>query len=75
MMGHADSVKVGTPSLVNARVCGTVVDQIRDDKVIIFKKNRRHNYRRKNGHRQYLTVVKITDIFLAEEKNQHLKKV
>lgn len=68
MMGRGDSVKVGTPRLVNARVCGTVVDQIRDDKVIIFKKNRRHNYRRKNGHRQYLTVVKITDILAEGEK-------
>jgi large subunit ribosomal protein L21 len=65
MMGEGSSVKVGEPLVSNARVCGTVLDQIRDDKVIIFKKNRRHNYRRKNGHRQYLTVVRITDI-LAE---------
>ncbi|MBX9786434.1 MAG: 50S ribosomal protein L21, partial [Alphaproteobacteria bacterium] len=65
MMGEGSSVKVGEPLISNARVCGTVLDQIRDDKVIIFKKNRRHNYRRKNGHRQYLTVVRITDI-LAE---------
>jgi large subunit ribosomal protein L21 len=43
-------------------VYGTVLDQIRDDKVIVFKKNRRHNYRRKNGHRQYLTVVQIMAI-------------
>lgn len=65
MMGEGSSVKIGEPLVSNARVCGTVLDQIRDDKVIIFKKNRRHNYRRKNGHRQYLTVVRITDI-LAE---------
>ncbi|MBL8676425.1 MAG: 50S ribosomal protein L21 [Alphaproteobacteria bacterium] len=62
MMGEGSSIKVGEPLVSNARVCGTVLDQIRDDKVIIFKKNRRHNYRRKNGHRQYLTVVRITDI-------------
>lgn len=65
MMGEGSSIKIGEPLVSNARVCGTVLDQIRDDKVIIFKKNRRHNYRRKNGHRQYLTVVRITDI-LAE---------
>ncbi len=65
MMGEGSSVKVGAPLIANAKVCGTVLDQIRDDKVIIFKKKRRHNYRRKNGHRQYLTVVRITDI-LAE---------
>jgi len=65
MMGDDKTMKVGSPLVTNAKVCGTVVDQIRDDKVIIFKKKRRHNYRRKNGHRQYLTVVRITDI-LAE---------
>lgn len=63
MTGEGNSVKVGAPWVANAKVFGTVLDQIRDDKVIIFKKNRRHNYRRKNGHRQYLTVVRITDIF------------
>jgi large subunit ribosomal protein L21 len=68
MMGQGDSVKVGSPLVSHARVCGTILDQIRDDKVIIFKKNRRHNYRRKNGHRQYLTVVKITDILGEGEK-------
>lgn len=62
MMGQGNSVKVGSPFVANAKVSATVLDQIRDDKVIIFKKKRRHNYRRKNGHRQYLTVVQITDI-------------
>ncbi len=68
VMGKGDSVKVGSPLVSNAKVCGTIIDQIRDDKVLIFKKNRRHNYRRKNGHRQYLTVVKITDILGEGEK-------
>ena len=62
MTGQGDSIKVGAPFVSKATVCGTVLDQIRDDKVIIFKKKKRHNYRRKNGHRQYLTVVRITDI-------------
>jgi large subunit ribosomal protein L21 len=62
MMGKEGAVKLGSPLLSSARVHGTVLEQIRDDKVIIFKKNRRHNYRRKNGHRQYLTVVRITDL-------------
>jgi large subunit ribosomal protein L21 len=62
MMGQGNSVKVGAPFIANAKVSATVLGQIRDDKVIIFKKKRRHNYRRKNGHRQYLTVIKITDI-------------
>ena len=62
MMGQGNSIQVGAPLVADVTVCGTVLDQIRDDKVIIFKKKRRHNYRRKNGHRQYLTVVRITDI-------------
>lgn len=62
MMGQGNSIKVGAPLVADATVRGTVLDQIRDDKIIIFKKKRRHNYRRKNGHRQYLTVVRITDI-------------
>ena len=54
--------KVGAPFVEGAKVKAEIVNQIRDDKVIVFKKKRRHNYRRKQGHRQYLTVIKITDI-------------
>ena len=54
--------KVGAPLVAGASVTATVVDQIRGDKVIVFKKKRRQNYRRKKGHRQYLTVLRITDI-------------
>ncbi len=54
--------KVGNPLVAGAKVKAEVVDQIRDDKVIVFKKKRRHNYRRTQGHRQYLTVIKIIDI-------------
>ncbi|MEZ0260792.1 MAG: 50S ribosomal protein L21 [Alphaproteobacteria bacterium] len=57
-----DSPKIGAPTVSGASVVAEVVDQIRDDKVIVFKKKRRQNYRRKNGHRQSLTVLKITDI-------------
>ena len=54
--------KVGTPFVAGAKVKAEIVDQIRDDKVIVFKKKRRHHYRKTQGHRQYLTVIKITDI-------------
>ncbi len=57
-----DSPKIGAPTVSGASVVAEVVDQIKDDKVIVFKKKRRQNYRRKNGHRQNLTVLKITDI-------------
>ena len=54
--------KVGTPYISGAKVVATVVEQKRADKVLVFKKKRRQNYRRTRGHRQYLTVLKITDI-------------
>ncbi len=54
--------KVGSPLLSGAKVLAEVVRQFRDEKVVIFKKRRRHNYRRKKGHRQSLTEIKITDI-------------
>ncbi len=54
--------KVGAPLVAGAKVLAEIVKQFRDEKVVIFKKRRRHNYRRKKGHRQYLTEIKITDI-------------
>lgn len=54
--------KVGTPNVDGACVAGEIVKQTRGEKVIVFKKIRRHGYRRKKGHKQALTVVKITDI-------------
>lgn len=62
LVGTEGNAKIGTPTVAGASVKAEVVDQIRGDKVIVFKKKRRQNYRRKNGHRQSLTVVKITDI-------------
>lgn len=54
--------KVGAPLVAGASVTAKVVEHDRDDKVIIFKKKRRHNYRRKKGHMQHRTVLEITDI-------------
>jgi len=53
---------VGAPTVEKAAVFGEVIDQSRADKVIIFKKQRRQNHRRKNGHRQEQTVLKIVEI-------------
>ncbi len=49
-------------SVEGLTVSAEIVAQGRGDKVIVFKKRRRHNYRRRNGHRQYHTVLKITAI-------------
>lgn len=54
--------KIGAPTIAGAKVSAKVVKQTRDDTVIVFKKKRRQGYRRKNGHRQYISIVKITDI-------------
>ena len=52
--------KVGTPFVDGARVVAQVVEQKRGDKVLVFKKKRRQNYRRTRGHRQYITVLKTS---------------
>ncbi len=54
--------KVGTPFVDGAKVVAEVLEQKRTDKVLVFKKKRRQNYRRTRGHRQYITVLKITEI-------------
>jgi large subunit ribosomal protein L21 len=66
MIGADDaSVTVGAPFVAGAAVNATVVEQSRADKVISFKKRRRQNSRRKIGHRQHQTVIKITGISVA----------
>ena len=54
--------KVGTPFIDGAKIVADVIEQKRDDKVLVFKKKRRQNYRRTAGHRQFITVLKIKSI-------------
>jgi len=62
MVGDEAGATVGRPMVAGATVSATVLEQSRGDKIIIFKKRRRQNSRRKNGHRQLHTVLKITGI-------------
>jgi large subunit ribosomal protein L21 len=62
LVADGAATTVGTPTIAGAEVTATVVEHKKGDKVLIFKKRRRHNYRRKIGHRQPLTVLKITGI-------------
>lgn len=62
LVNDGASTEVGAPTVKGASVAGTVIEQTRGDKVIAFKKRRRQNSRRKNGHRQDLTILRITDI-------------
>ncbi len=57
MMGTGSDVKLGA-----GKVSAEIVDHIRGEKLTIFKKRRRHTYRRKNGHRQDLTVLRVTNV-------------
>jgi len=62
MLSDGGKVEIGAPMLAGAKVSAEVVEQTRGAKIIVFKKKRRKNYRRKKGHRQNLTVLKITAI-------------
>jgi large subunit ribosomal protein L21 len=62
MVGDDKGVKVGTPTISGTIVSAEILEQARTSKIIVFKKKRRQNYRRKAGHRQEQTVLRITDI-------------
>jgi len=62
MVGEGENVKVGAPFVSGAKVTAELVDQARGPKVIAFKKRRRKNSRRKIGHRQHVSLVRITGI-------------
>ncbi|WP_321343347.1 50S ribosomal protein L21 [Breoghania sp.] len=74
MVGGETETTIGTPTVEGASVAGEVVEQARTRKIIVFKKKRRQNYRRKNGHRQEVTLVRITDILTGGAKPKAAKK-
>lgn len=65
MVFSEGKTSIGAPIVAGAKVTAEIVEHIRDDKVLVFKKKRRANYRRTKGHRQDLTVIRITDIKAA----------
>jgi large subunit ribosomal protein L21 len=68
MVTNDGSTQVGAPLIEGVTVAGEVVEHTRGEKVISFKKRRRQNSRRKRGHRQDYTVVRITEILAAGAK-------
>ena len=62
LLDNEGKVKVGAPYVEGAVVKATVLEHLKGDKVIIFKKKRRKGYQKKNGHRQYLTKIQIESI-------------
>ena len=66
-VGSDAGTTIGAPLVAGANVTATVIAQDRLEKIIIFKKRRRQNSRRKNGHRQHVTVLRIADINPASD--------
>ena len=67
-------VNIGAPAISGAQVSATVLEHLKGDKVIVFKKKRRKGYQKKNGHRQSLTEIQINDIVASGAKAAPAKK-
>ena len=74
MLDDGATRTVGKPLVEGAVVAAEVLEQKRDKKILVFKKKRRKNYRRKNGHRQDITVLRVTDILADGKKKAAPKK-
>ncbi|MEZ5937279.1 MAG: 50S ribosomal protein L21 [Hyphomonadaceae bacterium] len=74
MIGDGADVQMGAPSIAGAQVVGEVVEQRRAPKITIIKTRQRNTYRRKKGHRQNETLVKVTEILPKGGKSVEAKK-
>ena len=81
--GDDKNIEVGTPTIAGAKVEAELIKNAKDRTILIFKKRRRHNSRRKNGHRQEYSMIRIDKIFSkdgkvlseAEKKTMPIKKI
>ncbi len=62
LVDNNGKVKIGAPAVKGAKVEAKIIEHLRGDKVIVFKKKRRKGYKKRNGHRQYLTKIQISNI-------------
>ena len=74
MLGDGGTSQVGSPNVAGASVKATVLEQERAPKIVVFKKRRRQNSRQKNGHRQAVTVVRVTEILGGPAKKKAAAK-
>ncbi len=74
LIDNDSKVTVGSPSISGAAVSATVIEHLKGDKVLVFKKKRRKGYQKLNGHRQYLTRIQITEILEKGAKAPVVKK-
>ena len=70
LVNDGSTTVIGSPTVEGAAVTATIIEQGRGDKVLVFKKKRRQNYRRTKGHRQDLTVLRIVDVAGAGAKKK-----
>jgi large subunit ribosomal protein L21 len=68
LLGGDKGPQTGSPTVSGALVAAEVIEQRRSDKIVVFKKKRRSTYRRKKGHRQELTALRITEILTDGKK-------
>ena len=62
LVDNEGAITLGAPAIEGASVTAEVIDHVKGDKVIVFRKKRRKGYRKKNGHRQSFTAIKITGV-------------
>ena len=70
LLDNNGTISLGAPAVVGASVEATVLQHLKGDKVIVFKKKRRKGYKKRNGHRQYLTQIQISGITLPGGSNK-----
>ena len=78
LIGDGDNITIGAPAIDGAQIGAKVVKHLKGDKVIVFKKKRRKGFRKKNGHRQYLSEIVIESIVVSgatPAKKEEAKKV
>ena len=72
LIKDGDNTEIGAPTLKGATVTGTIINQGRDKKILVYKKKRRKGYQRKNGHRQWFTEIEFNKI--NHSKDQTISK-
>ena len=74
LLDNKGSVTIGAPAIKGASVTAQILSHLKGDKVIVFKKKRRKGYKKKNGHRQYLSEIQIESIAASGAKKAPAKK-
>ena len=73
LMNDGKNIRIGEPIVKDVSISGTVLDNGRERKVIVFKKKRRKGYKRKNGHRQSFSLIQIDEIKTSAPKKKAVK--